>query len=182
VNKTNRHRIFWTLLALVGLIATASAATTLSRLSFDELVHHSSVVARLRCVRVDVLTERGEIWTDTLFQVMRQDKGFTSSPIVVRMPGGKMQNLTSHVEGVPQFRPGEEVYLFLVLQPGKQFHILGWSQGTFRIHKNPRTGMETVTQDSADLPVFDPQARSFTRTGIQNLTMDRFLEQLHRQL
>jgi hypothetical protein len=98
------------------------------------------------------------------------------------MPGGKFQHLHSHVDGVPEFRPGEEVFLFLTGRPGRQFYIVGWTQGTFRIRKDMRTGMEAVTQDSADVPVFDPQTKDFTKTGVKDLRIDRFLEKLNKEI
>ena len=62
---------------------------------------------------------------------------------------------------------------------------MGWAQGTFRIRRNVLNGTETVTQDSADMPVFDPQANQFTKMGVKGLPVDRFLEKLtaeiHRQ-
>ena len=78
--------------------------------------------------------------------------------------------------------PREEVHVFMIGQPGKQFHIVGWSQGTFPHSLNVRTGKETVTQDSADVPVFDPQTSKFTKAGMKGLRMDRFLERLETEI
>jgi hypothetical protein len=171
-----RRRFLWVLFLLgMALIGIAASATTLARLSFSQLVDHSSTIARARCVSSITLMERGEIWTDTTFEVVRRDKGFPASPMVVRMPGGTFEHLNSHVDGTPGFRAGEEVYLFLTAVPGRPFYIVGWSQGTFRISKNPLTGTETVTQDSAEAPVFDPRARVFTKAGVKGLRMDLFI-------
>jgi len=178
-----RRRFLWILFLIgIALVAIVANATTLARLQFYQLVQHSSAIARLRCVRADTRLENGEIWTDTVFELVQHDKGFLPSEIVVRMPGGKFQHLHSHVDGVPEFRPNEEVYLFLTGHPGRQFYIVGWTQGTFRIRKDLRTGMETVTQDSADVPVFDPETNRFTRTGMKELRMDRFLEKLNKEI
>jgi hypothetical protein len=178
-----RQRFVWVVLLIgVCLVGVAADATTLTRLRFYQLVQHSSAIARVRCVHAVTRMESREIWTDTVFEVVQRDKGFLTTPIVVRLPGGKFQHLISHVDGVPEFRPGEEVYLFLTGQPGRQFYIVGWTQGTFRIHKDRRTGLETVTQDSAEVPVFDPQTQTFTTGGLRNLGMDRFLETLQKEL
>jgi hypothetical protein len=125
--------------------------------------------------------ENGEIWTDTSFDVLDCQKGYLPSEIVVRQPGGKYQHLYSHVEGAPEFRQGEELILFLAGQPGKQFLVVGWTQGTFRIRRDPRTGEETVTQDSAEIPVFDPEKHAFTKTGVRNLRIDVFQERIRRE-
>jgi hypothetical protein len=183
MSYVQRRRFLWVLLLIgMALIAVVANATTLARLQFYQLVQHASAIARVRCVHANTRLENREIWTDTIFEVVQHDKGFLPSPIVVRMPGGKFQHLNSHVDGVPEFRPGEEVYLFLTGRPGKQFYIVGWSQGTFRIRKDVRTGMETVSQDSAGVPVFDPQTNTFTKAGIRDLRIDRFLEKLNKEL
>ena len=186
MSYVQRRRFLW-ILFLVGiaLIAVIADATTMARLQFYQLVQHSTAIARVRCLRSDTRMESGEIWTDTVFAVEQRDKGFLPTPIVVRVPGGQFQHLHSHVDGVPKFLPGEEAYLFLTGQPGRQFRIVGWTQGTFRIRKSARNGVESVTQDSADVPIFDPQVNQFTKTGVRGLPVDRFLEKLtaeiHRQ-
>ena len=178
----DRRRFLWILFLIgLGLIAVVAQATTLVRLRFQDLVHYSYSVARVRCVRSRTMMESGEIWTDITFQVLWQEKGYLPGEIVVRQPGGKFLHLHSHVEGTPEFRPGEEVYLFLSGHPGRQFFIVGWTQGTFRIHRDPFTSVETVTQDSAAVPVFDPATDTFTRTGTRSLPADIFEQRVRRE-
>ena len=178
----DRRRILWILLLIgLALIAAVAQATTLVRLHFQDLVHYSYSVARVRCLRAQTRMENGEIWTDTSFRVLWQQKGYLPEEIVVRQPGGKFLHLHSHVEGTPEFRPGEEVYLFLSGHPGRQFFIVGWTQGTFRIHRDLRSGGETVSQDSAEIPVFDPASGSFTQTGVKNLPAEIFEQRVRRE-
>jgi hypothetical protein len=86
------------------------------------------------------------------------------------------------VDGVPVFRAGEEVYLFLWERPGEPYRVLGWAQGTFRITRNEQGGVETVTQDSALAPLFDPRTRTFRRGGIRNLPVGIFQLKLRKAL
>lgn len=130
MSYVQRRRFIWVMLLTgVCLAAVAADATTLTRLQFYQLVQHASAIARVRCVRADTRLENREIWTDTVFEVVQRDKGFLPTQIVVRVPGGKFQHLISHVDGVPEFRPGEEVYLFLTRRPGRQFYIVGLDAG-----------------------------------------------------
>lgn len=110
-----QHRRAPWLLILAGLclISVTARATTLVRLRFQDLVHSASAIARVRCVGADIRVENGEIFTDTRFHVLETEKGRLPARIVVRQPGGTYQHLHSHVEGAPEFRIGEEVYLFL---------------------------------------------------------------------
>jgi hypothetical protein len=179
-----QRRNFLLTLFLIGivLIAIVARATTLVRLTFPELVKDSSAIAHVRCLGSQALFENGEIWTDTSFEVLESVKGNLPATVTVRQPGGKLAGLESRVDGTPRFLANEEVYLFLATQhAGRQF-LVGWSQGTFRIHKNPRTGITTVTQDSAEIAAYDPQSRGFTKTGIRDLRLDIFRDQIRREM
>jgi len=183
MSYVDRRRFLWVLFLIgLALIAVVAQATTLVRLRFQDLVHYSYSVARVRYIRAQTRMENGEIWTDTSFNVLNHNKGYLPAQIVVRQPGGKFQHLQSHVDGAPEFRPGDEVYLFLSGHPGRQFVIVGWGQGTFRIRRDLRTGGELVTQDSAETPVFDPVSNSFTKTGVKNLPIDVFEQRLKREM
>ena len=179
-----RRRQFLWILFLVGLalLAVAANSTTLSRLRFEELVNQATAVARLRCLGAESRWEKGEIWTETRFEIVELNKGLLPSVMSVRTLGGSIGPLHSRIEGVPAFRPGEEAYVFLWGHEGEPFRILGWSQGTFRIQRDARTGVETVTQDSATAPVFDPQTRQFRHGGIRNLPVAVFQLKLRKTL
>ena len=183
MSYVQRRRFLWILfIAGLVLLAVAASATTLSRLKLNDLARESTAVARLRCLASTSLWDQGEIWTETKFEVLQREKGALPGIVTVRLLGGKVGNLHSRVEEVPAFRTGEEVYLFLWGRDGEPYQVLGWSQGTFRIARNPQSRLEVVTQDSASAPIFDPQTRAFRRGGIRNLPVAIFREKLHRAL
>jgi len=178
-----RRRFLWILfLAALALLVIAANATTLSRLRFEELVKQATAVARLRCLSVESRWQDGEIWTETRFETVEVNKGLLPGVVSVRMLGGSLGNLHSRVEGVPGFRPGEEAYVFLWGREGEPFRVLGWSQGTFRITRDPQTGAERVTQDSAGAPIFNPLTRQFRHGGIRNLPAAIFQLKLRKAL
>jgi len=183
MNYAQRRRFLWILfLGGLALLAVAASATTLSRLKLEDLAQESTAVARLRCLSATSQWEQGEIWTETRFEVLQREKGVLPGIVTVRLLGGRVGHLHSHVDEVPAFRTGEEVYLFLWAREGEPYQVLGWSQGTFRIVRNPQSGLEMVTQDSASSVFFDPQARAFRRGGIRNLPVALFREKLHKAL
>jgi hypothetical protein len=178
-----RRRFLWILfLAALALLAVVASATTLTRLRFEELAKQATAVARLRCLGTETRWESGEIWTDTRFEVIEQSKGLLAGVITIRTLGGTIGSLHSRVEGVPEFRAGEEAYVFLWGREGEPHRILGWSQGTFRIARDARTGAETVTQDSAVVPIFDSRTHQFQRSGIRNLPVASFQMKLRKAL
>jgi len=178
-----RRRFLWILfLTGLALLAVAASATTFSRLRFEELVNQATAVARVRCIGVESRWENGEIWTETRFEIVELNKGLLPGVVTVRMLGGRIGNLHSRVDGVPAFRPGEEAYVFLWGREREPYRVLGWSQGTFRIARDPRTGIESVTQDSAAAPIFDPRTRRFQHGAVRNLPVAIFQLKLRKAL
>jgi hypothetical protein len=183
VNYLERRRFLW-ILFLIGivLIAITASATTLVPLTLSNLAETSTAIARLRCLSQKSFWHGGEIWTETQFAVEQQEKGQLPPLVTVRTLGGTVGHLHSHVDEVPTFRVGEEAYLFLWNRLDEPYRVLGWSQGTFRVTRDARSGLETVTQDSSAGALFDPETRTFRRMGIRNLPVAIFIERLHQAL
>lgn len=183
MSYVERRRFLWILLlAALTLLAIAANATTLARMRFEELAQQATAVARLRCLNTRSFWQSGEIWTDTQFEVIEQAKGALPAAVTVYTLGGSLGHLHSRVEEAPVFNAGEEIYLFLWSREGQPLRVLGWSQGTFRIARDARTGVETVTQDSATASVFDPQTHRFVHEGIRNLPITLFQMKLRKAL
>jgi len=157
----------------VGTAATASA-TTLERMSVAKMTQNAQLVVRAQCLANSVAWDGGEIWTFTSFEVEDSWKGAptgAAQQVTVRLLGGSVGHLTSTVSGVPRFRPGEEVILFLQSTARGDFSIVSWVQGTFRIHRDTRSGAEIVVQDTAAFDTYDPATRQFDAAGIRNLSV-----------
>jgi hypothetical protein len=153
---------------------TAVRATTLVRLSLDQLAAGSDAVARVNFSSAETRWENGTIWTITTARVVETLKGNLAGEISVRLPGGRVGHLTSTVEGTPRFNPGDDAIVFLKISPAGGFTVAGWAEGTFRILRDPRTGNQIVTQDSSAFAVFDPPTRTFRTEGVHRMPMDEF--------
>jgi hypothetical protein len=183
MSYVERRRFLWILLLVaLTLLAVVANATTLARMRFEELARQATAVARVRCLAATSFWENGEIWTDTNFEVIEQAKGFLPGVIRIRTLGGSVGHLHSRIEDVPVFHTGEEAYLFLWGREGEPLRVLGWAQGTFRIARDARTDVETVTQDSSAVPVFDPRMRRFQHRGIRNLPLTIFQLKLKKAI
>ncbi len=165
------------LLALLAAVPAAQA-TTLVRMNVDQLTASAAVVARVRCLSNESRWDEGQIWTFTTFEVIETLKGDVPKQITVRLIGGKVGHLISHVAGVPRFEPGEQAILFLEPTRAGDLSVTSWAQGTFRIRRDPDTGRETVTQDISGLSTFDPATRQFLPGGVRNLPLEQFKEQV----
>ena len=182
--KMSRNKLLpvFSMSSLAPLVAIAASATTLAQLQFDDLVSQATAVGRMRCLRTESHWSKGEIWTRTEFVVVEANKGNLPQIVEVEMPGGVIGHLHARIEEVPAFMPGEQAYLFLWPAQNGTYRILGWSQGAFRIRKNSASEVETVTQDSANAPLFDPVSRRFRHGGVRNLPVSVFQLKLKRAL
>ena len=120
-------------------------ATTLTRLSLDQLAAAADNVARVRCASAETRWENGSIWTVTTFVIVETMKGNLPAQVTVHLPGGRLGHLTATVDGTPKFEPGDESILFLEHTGSGEFSVAGWVQGSFRITRDPHSGQETVT-------------------------------------
>ncbi len=177
---TRRSFFLLFLFAIAG--CPFAGATTLARMSVAQMSRAAPVIVRARCAANTVRWEDGEIWTFTTFQVEESWKEAAAPRITVRLLGGRLRDITSTVSGVPHFRPGEEVVLFLERAPRETFSVVSWEQGTFRIRRDPHTGAETVTQDTASFPTFDTATRRFEATAVRDLSIRAFREQVKAAL
>jgi hypothetical protein len=182
-SRQNRVRLV-TVVAILLLIATTgvsqAVATTLMRMSLSQMARAAKVIVRARCVANSTVWDEGEIWTRTTFDV---EESWTGPPgsrqIAVRLLGGSLGKITSHVSGIPRFQPGEDTVLFLEASRNGDFAIVSWQQGTFRIRPNAAMGGEIVVQDTAASALtYDPVTRRFEAAGIPAMALADFRSQV----
>ena len=167
-------RTAWLCGALLLSAAATAHATTLLHMSLSKMAHTATAIVHARCVGNSTAWDAGEIWTFSSFDTKEVWSGSAPARFTVRLLGGRLGNLTSTVSGVPRFRAGEEVVLFLESTPRGDFTVLAWQEGTFRIGRDPRTSEASVTQDSASLPTFDPASHQFRVEGIRQMPLRDF--------
>ena len=156
------------------LFLPALWGTTLARLTIDQLATGADAVARVRFAGARSRWENGTIWTVAQAEVLETMKGQLPGEIAVRLPGGRVGHLKASVDGTPRFNAGEEAVVFLVRSRAGGFTVAAWVEGTFRISRDPRTGIETVTQDSSAFAVFDRSTRTFHTEGIRRMPIEEF--------
>jgi hypothetical protein len=177
------------LIAILLCVAPSIGATTLARLSIDQLARAADAVARVSCISAQSRWENGEIWTVMSFNIVETMKGALPSRITVRLPGGRVGHLNAAVDGTPRFSAGDEAVVFLEryragLEVGSglvhagEFSVAAWVEGTFRIGRDPRTGIENVTQDSSTFAVFDTATRTFHTEGIRRMPIEQFRDRV----
>ncbi len=163
-------------------LGAAAGATTLRRMSLDELTEASAAVVRARCVSNESRWADGRIWTFTEFEVVESLKGSVPARVQVRLVGGRVGSLHSIVEGAPRFAAGEEAYLFLAPTAMGDWTVTGWTLGTFRLQRDKPAGRETVTQDAGGVTLFDPATRQFQAGAVRRMELHEFRRQVAEAL
>jgi hypothetical protein len=131
-----------TLLVTVLVAQGGAVATTVSKLSLEELVRKSGRIILGRCLSTESRWNQGNtlIYTYSKFAVTENFKGRAGGFINVVTVGGTVDGITQTVSGMPQFEQDEEVVLFLEPSTNDLWQPVGLSQGKFRIVKDSRTG------------------------------------------
>ncbi|MFZ0820337.1 MAG: hypothetical protein WAM91_09730 [Candidatus Acidiferrales bacterium] len=170
-----------TALLISCLFAMAIFSTTIARMDLRELAQSAQIVVYARCEGSQPRWESGSIWSDYEFTAIEALKGAPPHLFRVRLPGGRIGHLETKVDGVPRFRTGEEVVLFVEPISGGGYSITSWAQGTFRVHRNA-VGEARLTQDTSHFAVFDPATRNFMSAGIRDISLSDFRKQVAEAL
>lgn len=137
------------LVALLGITTARPArATTLVRLSLDQLVQASTVIARGHVLSQESLwtPDHRRIITLTTFAVAQALKGSPSATLVVQQLGGTVGNIRLHVSGNPRFHTDTDYLLFLenARVDASKYLVVGMMQGAYRIFRDQTTREERV--------------------------------------
>jgi hypothetical protein len=125
---------------LLALLASAACvpATTLVRLSLDEMVEKSTDIVRGR-VRDCNGAQRGAfVVTQCLVQVTERIKGKPSSLLTVTIPGGKVAGtrMRQVIAGAPELDPRQDYLLFLWTGSNGLTQLIGLSQGVLEVKQS----------------------------------------------
>ncbi|HTM52156.1 MAG TPA: hypothetical protein VL285_25850 [Bryobacteraceae bacterium] len=145
------------LCALAGL--STAEATTLSRVSFEDLVQKSTGIVRGRIVGSYSDVRGSLIYTYYKVQVEDRWKGAAAAQVEVQIPGGTFGGQQQNYLGTPQLTEGAEYVFFLWTGPSGANHLLGLSQGILDVTRDGNG--EVVLQGQAtDALVMDSAGRN----------------------
>jgi hypothetical protein len=154
---------------LAGLFATCSlSATVMVPAELGELAADAHVIARGRIVAVEgfLSDDRKEIETVVTLEPESWLKapGGTSETVRFKVPGGQVGRYRRIVLGAPSFAVGQRVVVFLGGRAPQMPHLVGSSQGVFRIAR--RAGGDTVLANrgtaTTSLGAFEARVRALS--------------------
>ncbi len=144
------------LLAPILAISSALLGATLQPKSLEQLVREADLIIQGR-VQAVTPGSKGTLTTFVVVSVQAQWKGTKRKTVRLILPRGSEGGITQEVPGLPTFRIGEEVILFLVRDSSGEYEILAGKQGKFSIQTDLQTGkqfVEDLTGSRSDLAQF----------------------------
>ena len=144
----------------VGLAALAVArpvgATTVLLVPIEEMARGSDLIVRATVAKVQVVTANDDprqIWTKVTLRIQKVYKGHQTAPLLtLTLLGGHKGRWTLAVPGMPTFRRGADLILFLE-KTRRGFVPAGLSMGKFDVFRDPASGRLKVRRTLAGLNV-----------------------------
>ncbi|HXH07825.1 MAG TPA: hypothetical protein VNI83_14670 [Vicinamibacterales bacterium] len=119
----------------VALVAVPARATLIVGADLGELVAGADAIVHARVVDVRPVWVDGRRRVESIVTVLTlaRLKGDAGAEISFRTPGGQIGPYRTFMVGAPSFSEGEELVLFLRLRGVPVPHVVGLSQGVFRV-------------------------------------------------
>lgn len=143
-------RLVWTTLICVFLSA-AARATTLVPASLGELTRDARAIAvgRVAAVESRWSDDHRSIETLVTLDVDTYLKGTFGPTVQFAVPGGALGRYRTIFVGAPQFAVDQRVIVFLAASGAALPHLVGFSQGVYRVVRSPDAGGWVVTPSPA---------------------------------
>ena len=180
-------------LALFG--AGLATATTVQKFSLADLAKKSETIVLARVEDETARWEDGkkEIYTYITLRVLDPVKGMSrngdngKSPkaeetITIRQLGGTVDNMTSIVPGMPSFRRGEEVVVFLSAKDARGYPwVFGAQQGKYTVYSD-ENGFKHVRNDVDGMSTMSADGTVSEAKVSRNQPLNAFLDGIKTQL
>jgi hypothetical protein len=140
------------LLCMLTLAATAGA-TSLQKLSLDDMIQKSTGVVRGKVTSSYVGSIRGNLYTYYRVQVLEAWKASNNGMIDIAVPGGASGGKRQVVEGAPVLATGQEYVVFYWTSKTGLTQVLGLTQGLFAETDNTANPM--FVRRASGEPIFD---------------------------
>jgi len=136
-------------LGLLIFLASPALATQVQYRSIEDLGAESALVVRgeVTGTRAYWNDAHTRILTETTVSVSERYKGSGPGELRLVQMGGVLDGVKMTVAGALAWQPGETVVLFLEDSLPGRYRVTGFSQGKYRVERDPRTGEEFVRQD-----------------------------------
>lgn len=143
------------LVVLMVLVPDTVQGTTVRSPSFAEMVKEADAILQGEVVKVSNYTEdyRGRPVIRTKISLRIEEsmgEAVEGEQVELRFLGGEINGRALIVDGMPKFRQGERVVLFVKGNNRTVCPLVGWNYGRFKINRDVDSGVDYVTRDSGE--------------------------------
>jgi hypothetical protein len=156
-------RILFSILCSLAM-ATSAGATTLLKMSMNDMIVQSTEIVRARVVGSRTAAIGQDIYTYYQLAVAESLKG-ASVPAEVAVPGGVYGRLRQVAVGSPALTEGQEYVLFLWTNQRGMSQLIGLSQGMFRLTEDA-SGAKVLSRGAIADPMVDKAGKPVTDQGV----------------
>lgn len=167
------------LLTYLAVLASCLHATTLEKLTFDEMTAKSTQIVRGRVTLSSVRQHGAIYYSHYTVQVSELYKGPAATTIDVVLPGGTIGRSQQTFSGVPTFSPDTELVLFLWTSKSGLTHVIGLSQGIFQVSKNA-SGQTVYSRGAITEGLVDGRTGRVTSDSGMRFTAGEFSTRISR--
>lgn len=151
-------------------------ATTLEKLSVDDMVTKSTAIVRGRSLG-SATTQRGSvIYTVYRLQVTEVLKGSVPATTEVYVPGGILGGFRQSFAGSPTLTANTDYVIFLWTSPSGVTQVIGLGQGVFEV-KLASNGETVLSRGPLEADMVDGTGRSVEDQGLK-LTLSRLTQRV----
>lgn len=161
----------------------AAFATTVRKFSVKELTRKSDsiVQGRVESITSSWDAARKEIYTYYTLNVAVGIKGQRAGIVTIRQLGGTVGNVASIVPGMPNFKHGEEVVVFLTQNDAAGYPwVMGLQQGKYSVVE--QNGVKLVRNELAGTELLAPNGAHVKPTVAPDMQLNAFLDGIKTDL
>jgi len=168
-------------LAAVLLLSFTAApylsATTLEKLSMDQLIERSTSIVRGTVVNSYAMQRGTVIYTNYRLRVSQTLKGAAPATFDISVPGGQMSGVRQSFSGSPKLDAGAEYVVFVWTSRSGIHHTLGLAQGVFDVKTVPG-GQVMLSRGTIDAQMVDANGKEAEDRGA-SISLPRLVQRVH---
>lgn len=121
---------------------------------------------------------RTKIFTSTVIAVEESYKGRPGGSVEVLQLGGTVDNVQVTAHGALRWTEGEEVVLFLEPATEGRYQVAGFSQGKFKVSRDPDSGTPYIMREPLDGAKMVGAPGGIDPTAaLEKVSLDKFLRE-----
>ena len=168
------------LCALLWTVSVPEAqATKIIPMDPEKLAQVASTVVQGTVVGIESYwnASHSKVFTETIVAVEESFKGAPGSEVRILQLGGEVDGIRVTVHGALYWNQGEEVVLFLEPYQGDKYQVSGFSQGKFKVERDPVSGRAFVFRPALEgVELADDDGHQHAdQATFKRVPLDRFL-------